>query len=109
MLLEQRAPSDSEGLFWRAGDGRLLRVAPGVDLRRRLPLLDAVPEVKQIEIDTPNLHYLPAKLLDAVGEKFEDDVFIPTSEPSARSTASWRAAPVGGPLRLLRRRGPSCC
>ena len=45
-------------------------------------VLDAVPEVKQIEIDTPNLHYLPAKLLDAVGEKFEDDVFIPTSEPS---------------------------
>jgi urate oxidase len=45
-------------------------------------VLDAVPEVSQIEIDTPNLHYLPAKLLDAVGEKFEDDVFIPTSEPS---------------------------
>mmetsp|Transcript_33862 Transcript_33862/g.101982 ORF Transcript_33862/g.101982 Transcript_33862/m.101982 type:complete len:728 (-) Transcript_33862:124-2307(-) len=44
--------------------------------------LAAVPEVQSIEIDTPNLHYLPAKLLDAVGDKFEDDVFIPTSEPS---------------------------
>ena len=40
--------------------------------------LAAVPEVQSIEIDTPNLHYLPAKLLDAVGDKFEDDVFIPT-------------------------------
>jgi len=45
-------------------------------------VLDAVPAIQDIEIDTPNLHYIPAKLLDSVGEKFDDDVFVPTSEPS---------------------------
>ena len=59
-------------------------------------VLDAVPELKQIEIDTPNLHYLPAKLLDAVGEKFEDDVVIPTSEPSG--SINYATPPLTGAL-----------
>ncbi|KAJ8605833.1 hypothetical protein CTAYLR_000608 [Chrysophaeum taylorii] len=46
-------------------------------------VLDRVPGVSYVSIDTPNLHYLPAKILDALpGTSFSDDVFIPTSEPS---------------------------
>ena len=72
-------------------------------------VLAALPAVGDIEIDTPNIHYLPAKLLDSVGEAFEDDVFLPTSEPSgsincvvARNGA---AAPAGGRRPARRRRG----
>lgn len=45
-------------------------------------VLDAAPHVKDITIFTPNQHYLPARFLDQLTEKFEDDVFVPTSEPS---------------------------
>jgi urate oxidase len=45
-------------------------------------VLKAAPTVAQISISTPNLHYLPCRSLEQLGEKFEDDVFIPTSEPS---------------------------
>mmetsp|Transcript_22307 Transcript_22307/g.88550 ORF Transcript_22307/g.88550 Transcript_22307/m.88550 type:complete len:358 (-) Transcript_22307:246-1319(-) len=45
--------------------------------------LETVPTLAKIAIDTPNLHYLPAKFLaDVGGEPFADDVFIPTNEPS---------------------------
>ena len=52
--------------------------------------LKAAPELAEIDIDTPNLHYLPMKALDRLGEKFEDDIFVPTSEPSGsiKCTAS---------------------
>ena len=46
-----------------------------------LVLRDA-PEVQSIAISTPNLHYLPFHQLSRLGEKFEDDIFVPTSEPS---------------------------
>jgi len=48
-----------------------------------LAALDAVPAVAQIVLNMPNIHFLPAKLLDAMDtpHKFEDDVFIPTDEP----------------------------
>ena len=45
-------------------------------------VLETLPSIQKISIDTPNLHYLPAKFLSNFGEKFEDDVFIPTNEPS---------------------------
>lgn len=45
-------------------------------------VLDAAPAVASLSLFTPNLHYLPAKLLDSLGEQFADDVFIPTFEPS---------------------------
>ena len=51
-------------------------------------VLSSLPQVESITIHTPNLHYLPAKLLDAVGETFEDDIFIPTSEPSGIITCT---------------------
>ncbi|KAJ1445641.1 hypothetical protein M885DRAFT_410041, partial [Pelagophyceae sp. CCMP2097] len=45
--------------------------------------LTHVPQLSQISIDTPNLHYLPTKqLLAGIDEKFDNDVFIPTNEPS---------------------------
>lgn len=44
--------------------------------------LKAASTIAQISISTPNLHYLPCRSLEQLGEKFEDDVFIPTNEPS---------------------------
>merc|ERR1712166_575598 len=36
----------------------------------------------QLELTAPNIHYIPAPALAAVGKvKFEDDVFLPTDEP----------------------------
>jgi len=59
--------------------------SPGVQYtlhKMGLAALQAVPEVSSITLNMPNIHYLPAKLLDAMGiHKFEDDVFIPTDEP----------------------------
>lgn len=44
--------------------------------------LEAIPSMKSITLSMPNIHYLPAKVLDAMGiHKFEDDIFIPTDEP----------------------------
>jgi len=51
-------------------------------------ILQTVPEIKTTKIDTPNIHYLPMKALEQLGEKFEDDVFIPTSEPSGTITCT---------------------
>mmetsp|Transcript_26478 Transcript_26478/g.85619 ORF Transcript_26478/g.85619 Transcript_26478/m.85619 type:complete len:272 (+) Transcript_26478:125-940(+) len=45
-------------------------------------VLETVPDIAQINIDTPNLHYIPATFLSQFGESFQDDVFVPTSEPS---------------------------
>merc|ERR1712070_1068815 len=48
-------------------------------------VLSAAPQVAAISIDTPNLHYIPAKFLSSLGDGrmiFEDDVFVPTSDPS---------------------------
>ena len=57
--------------------------------------LTALPVVSTIKIDTPNKHYLPAKLLDNLGDRtgeevlvWEDDVFIPTDEPSGTITCT---------------------
>lgn len=45
-------------------------------------VLKAAPDIADISIDTPNLHYLPFRSLESLGDKFEDDVFVPTDEPS---------------------------
>ncbi len=49
-------------------------------------VLDHVPQVTSIKIDTPNLHYIPFMQLHQLGEKFENDIFLPTSEPSGSIT-----------------------
>ena len=56
--------------------------------------LTALPVVSTIKIDTPNKHYLPAKLLDNLGDRtgeevmvWEDDVFIPRTSRAAQSSA----------------------
>jgi len=51
-------------------------------------ILKSIPQIDKVTIDTPNIHYLPMTLLDKLGEKFEDDVFIPTSEPSGTITCT---------------------
>ena len=50
--------------------------------------LAATPDIATISIETPNLHYLPCHALKVLGEEFEDDVFIPTSEPSGTITCT---------------------
>ena len=51
--------------------------------------LTAVPEVQEIDISTPNVHYLPVVApLAAVGEVFMNDIFQPTSDPSGSITCT---------------------
>jgi len=45
-------------------------------------VLEVVPDIQEISITTPNIHYLPCVALNQMGEKFADDIFIPTSEPA---------------------------
>ena len=45
-------------------------------------VLTECEDVKDIKIETPNKHYLPCHKLANLGETFEDDIFIPTDEPS---------------------------
>jgi len=61
-------------------------------------MLTNIPEIQKINISTPNVHYLPCVALNTLGRDkvgdditssshhppllFEDDIFIPTSEPS---------------------------
>ena len=51
-------------------------------------VLKAAASVAQISISTPNLHYLPYKQLEQLGESFENDVFVPTNEPSGTITCT---------------------
>eukprot|EP00180_Rhodochaete_pulchella_P001898 Plantae.Rhodophyta-Rhodochaete_pulchella.ctg28583.p1 GENE.Plantae.Rhodophyta-Rhodochaete_pulchella.ctg28583~~Plantae.Rhodophyta-Rhodochaete_pulchella.ctg28583.p1 ORF type:complete len:296 (-),score=29.53 Plantae.Rhodophyta-Rhodochaete_pulchella.ctg28583:44-931(-) len=46
-------------------------------------VLAKVPSVEQIKLSLPNLHFLPAHLpvFAKNGVRFEDDVYVPTSEP----------------------------
>jgi urate oxidase len=45
-------------------------------------VLSAEPAIQSIDIDTPNIHYIPFSALSQLGEKFENDIFVPTNEPS---------------------------
>lgn len=46
-------------------------------------VLEAEPDVSTVTLNAPNLHQLPQKdLLQKLGEKFENDIYLPTSEPS---------------------------
>lgn len=47
-------------------------------------VLQAVPQVQQISIYTPNIHMIPAHSLKALndGVGFQDDVYVATSEPA---------------------------
>ncbi|GMI36080.1 hypothetical protein TeGR_g10544 [Tetraparma gracilis] len=51
-------------------------------------VLTEVACVSEIKIDTPNKHYLPYRQLEALGEVFEDDIFVPTDEPSGTITCT---------------------
>ena len=39
-------------------------------------------DVKDIKIETPNKHYIPYRQLAHLGEIFDDDIFVPTDDPS---------------------------
>ena len=45
-------------------------------------VLKKCSQVDSIAISTPNKHYIPFHQLSRLGEVFEDDVFVPTDEPS---------------------------
>ena len=49
---------------------------------------EALSSIWSVRVFTPNLHYLPMKSLELLGETFEDDVFLPTSEPSGTITCT---------------------
>merc|ERR1712166_1562198 len=45
-------------------------------------VLTGDPNLSELKLHAPNIHFLPAPSLAAVGKfKFEDDVFLPTDEP----------------------------
>lgn len=43
-------------------------------------VLDRFPEVGSVYLNMPNLHFLPMKM-PAIGVQFDNDVYLPTSEP----------------------------
>ncbi|CAI5463231.1 unnamed protein product [Closterium sp. Yama58-4] len=43
-------------------------------------VLSRVPEADSVHLKLPNLHFIPVNL-PGIGLKFEDDVYLPTSEP----------------------------
>ena len=45
-------------------------------------VLTQCAQVESIAINTPNKHYIPFHQLKQLGETFEDDIFVPTDEPS---------------------------
>ena len=48
-----------------------------------------MPNISWMELTAPNIHYIPAPALAAVGKvKFEDDVFLPTDEPRSRTIST---------------------
>lgn len=49
---------------------------------------ETLGSIWSVKFFTPNLHYLPMKSLELLGETFEDDVFLPTSEPSGTITCT---------------------
>lgn len=51
-------------------------------------VLDHVPQVSSIKIDTPNLHYIPFMQLSQLGETFANDIYVPTNEPSGSITCT---------------------
>lgn len=61
--------------------------------------LESVPQISSVELDMPNIHFLPAKFLSSIGSKFEDDVFVPTVYPHG----AIKAKVVRGPGGVARR------
>eukprot|EP00271_Cylindrocystis_brebissonii_P003324 TRINITY_DN14159_c0_g1_i1.p1 TRINITY_DN14159_c0_g1~~TRINITY_DN14159_c0_g1_i1.p1 ORF type:complete len:302 (+),score=50.63 TRINITY_DN14159_c0_g1_i1:227-1132(+) len=43
-------------------------------------VLDKAPEVASVYLNMPNLHFLPYSA-PSIGQKFADDIYLPTSEP----------------------------
>lgn len=43
-----------------------------------IPCICRIPEIKSVFLNMPNLHFLPC---NPVTSKFEDDVYVATSEP----------------------------
>lgn len=43
-------------------------------------VLASVPEVEEVYLNMPNLHFLPGGIA-AIGLQFNDDIYVPTSEP----------------------------
>eukprot|EP00188_Purpureofilum_apyrenoidigerum_P005191 Plantae.Rhodophyta-Purpureofilum_apyrenoidigerum.ctg6531.p1 GENE.Plantae.Rhodophyta-Purpureofilum_apyrenoidigerum.ctg6531~~Plantae.Rhodophyta-Purpureofilum_apyrenoidigerum.ctg6531.p1 ORF type:complete len:315 (+),score=53.43 Plantae.Rhodophyta-Purpureofilum_apyrenoidigerum.ctg6531:86-1030(+) len=68
------------------GDPETGKYSPGVQNTQYLiatKVLQICPEVDKIELTLPNIHFLPCKIpaFEKNNIPFEDDVFIPTSEP----------------------------
>ena len=58
-------------------------------------VLEAEPNVATVTINTPNLHQIPQEaLLEKLGEKFENDIYLPTGEPSGNITCTVGREPV---------------
>lgn len=56
-----------------------------------------IPAVATVELSMPNIHYIPFKHLSNLGLSFNDDIYLPTSEPAGAIRAT-----VGKPGQKLR-------
>jgi len=86
-MLEQFTGPPSKGTY-----------SPGVQHtlhKMGLAVLETVKTIDRITINMPNIHYLPAKNLDAMAapHKFEDDIFIPVDEPHGTIEATLVRSP----------------
>ena len=48
----------------------------------------SIPEVASIRLSMPNIHYIPFKHLSNLGLSFNDDIYLPTSEPAGAIVAT---------------------
>ena len=48
--------------------------------------MERAKEVRQITLTAPNLHFIPARVPGS--EDFDDDVYVATSEPHGRISAT---------------------
>eukprot|EP00656_Telonema_subtile_P026077 TRINITY_DN28065_c0_g1_i1.p1 TRINITY_DN28065_c0_g1~~TRINITY_DN28065_c0_g1_i1.p1 ORF type:complete len:218 (-),score=45.98 TRINITY_DN28065_c0_g1_i1:98-751(-) len=73
-LIEQFAGPASTGVFSAGVQSTLYNMGKAA--------LEVSPTVTWMHLNAPNIHFIPAPALAAVGKyKFEDDVFMPTDEP----------------------------
>jgi len=58
-------------------------------------VLTNVPQVQEIKLELPNIHFLPYNHLDNLKSKFDKDIFLPTDEPHGTIHATIARGPRG--------------
>ena len=75
--------------FVLAAVARVIVVWPG-SLTLAWRVCFSIPAVATVELSMPNIHYIPFKHLSNLGLSFNDDIYLPTSEPAGAIRATVR-------------------